>query len=279
MKKIIVALDALTYNEYALDYAISVAKNSGGMVLGVFIHDLSYIYLEIPSVFVLAPVEYSQIIEKQHKDDEKLALNMNLFNEKCKIENIKHKAHLYDGTNILDFLSSESVFADLLIIDEHMSFTHTTSDQLSNFIVDLLEDANCPVLIVPHKYLPVENVFLCYDGTPSSVNAIKMYSYLFPSWSQKITALISFNENSSNHLKNSENIKDLLHQHFPNLIIDVENSYQSHAIIVDFFKQNCKNGFIVMGAHKKSPFARIFKKSLANTFIKEVKVPIFITHN
>ena len=57
---------------------------------------------------------------------------------------------------------------------------------------------------------------------------------------QKITALVSFNETSTNHLKNSENIKDLLHQHFTNLIIDVENSYHSDVIIVNFFKENCK---------------------------------------
>lgn len=279
MKKIIVALDAIVYNEYALEYAIGVAKRSGGMILGVFLHDLSYIYSDIPGVFELIPVEYSHIIKKQHDDAEKLALNIKLFNERCNGENIKHKAHAYDGTNIVDFLVKESVFADLLILDEHMSFTHTTSNQLSNFIIDLLEDSNCPVLIVPHKYLPVESIFLCYDGTASSVNAIKMYSYLFPEWSNKITTLVSFNETSSNHLKHSENIKDLLHQHFPNLIVDVENSYHSESVIVDFFKINCTHGFIVMGAYKKSPFTRIFKKSLVNTLLKEVKVPIFIAHN
>ncbi len=279
MKKILVVLDAITYNEYALEYAIGVAKRSGGMILGVFLHDLSYIYSDIPSVFELVPVEYSHIIQKQHEDGEKLTLNMKLFNERCNAENIKHKTHLYDGVNIVDFLVKESVFADLLIMDEHMSFTHTTSDQLSNFIVDLLEDSNCPVLIVPHKYLPVDNIFLCYDGSPSSVHAIKMYSYLFPSWREKITSLVSFNETSTNHLKHSENIKDLLHQHFPNLIIDVENSYHSEAIILDFFKENCNNGFIVMGAYKRSPFSRIFKKSLANTFIKKINAPIFIAHN
>ncbi|MBK8352546.1 MAG: universal stress protein [Saprospirales bacterium] len=70
-----------------------------------------------------------------------------------------------------------------------------------------------------------------------------------------------------------------MNQHFTNLIIDVENSYHSDAIIVTFFKENCTNGFIVMGAHKSSPFSRIFRKSLAYTFIKEIKVPIFIAHN
>ena len=76
MKKIIVAIDAVTYNEYALEYAIGVAKRSGGMILGVFLHDLSYIYTDIPSVFELVPVEYSHIIKKQHEDTDKLQHNI-----------------------------------------------------------------------------------------------------------------------------------------------------------------------------------------------------------
>lgn len=278
MKKIIVAIDAVTYNEYALEYAIGIAKRSGGMILGVFLHDMSYIYSDIPGVFELVPVEYSHIIKKQHDDGEKLALNMKLFNERCNAENIKHKAHFYDSTNIVEFLINESVFADVLIIDEHMSFTNSSSNEISNFLTNVLEDAHCPVLIVPHKFLPVENIFLCYDGTPSSVYAIKMYSYLFTSWSNKITSLISFNETSSNHLKHSENIKDLLLQHFPFLIIDVEINSKTEDSIIHFFKENCNNGFIVMGAYGRSTISRLFKKSLANTIIKEIRVPIFIAH-
>src|SRR4051812_38120749 len=124
MKKIIVAIDALTYNENGLEYAIAVAKRSGGMILGVFLHDLSYIYAELPDVFVLVPTQYSNIVDRQKKDADKLELNLKLFNDRCNAENIKHKAHIHEGTDIVDFLISESLFADVLILDEHMSFTH-----------------------------------------------------------------------------------------------------------------------------------------------------------
>ena len=40
--------------------------------------------------------------------------------ERCNQENIKHKAHFHDGTDIVNFLVNESVFADILILDEHM---------------------------------------------------------------------------------------------------------------------------------------------------------------
>lgn len=276
MKKIVVALDAVVYNAHALDYAIGIAKRSGGMILGVFLHDISYMY--VPTAVDLIPIQYSDIIQQEHDDNEKLKLHLKLFNDKCNQENIKHKAHIYNGENILDFLVNESVFADILVMDEQMSFAHVASNNISSFLTDVLSDAHCPVLIVPENPALVENVFLCYDGTPSSVYAIKMYAYLFPAWSQKTTTLISFNKTSSNHLKDSENIKDLLHQHFPYLIIDVEYSMKTDAEIADFFKLYGNNGFIVMGAYGRNSISRLFKRSLADTIIKKNRLPIFITH-
>lgn len=278
MKKIIVTIDAVTYNEYALEYAIGVAKHSGGMILGVFLHDLSYIYADLPGIFDLVPVEYNNIIKRQHEDHDKLTLNLKLFNERCNAENIKHKAHFHDGTDIVNFLIKESVFADMLILDEHMSFARSETSGLSNFTEDVLEDAHCPVLVVPDNLQPVEHVFLCYDGTPSSVHAIKMYSYLFPEWKDKPTTLLSFTAGASRHIANSENIKDLVHQHFYNLVLDVEHEKRAANTVLSFFKLHQENAFIVMGSYGRSAISRLFKKSMANTIIRDIKAPVFITH-
>ncbi|MBK9328867.1 MAG: universal stress protein [Sphingobacteriales bacterium] len=278
MKKVIVAIDSITYNEYALEHAINIAKQSGGMVLGIFLHDMSYIYDDLPGVFTLVPTQYTNIINRQKADSEKLELNLKLFNERCKKENVRHKAHIHDGTDIVDFLIRETVFADLLVLDEHMSFTYVNAHQLSNFVVDILEDAHCPVLVVPNKPQQIDNVFLCYDGTPASVHAIKMYSYVFPEWASKPTTLVSFSDASSDHLSHSENIKDLLHQHFLNLKIDLEHNSRLGDALYSYFKLNEENGFIVMGAFGRSAFSRLLKKSMANTILKEVRVPILISH-
>mgnify|MGYP000128419413 FL=1 len=124
MKKIIVTIDAIAFNDNALKYALSIAKQSGGMVLGVFLHDLSYVYADLPGIFDLVPVEYNHIIEKQHEDSKKIIESMRLFNDVCNEYNVKHKAHVYDGTGIVDFLIKESVFADLLVLDEQIGRAH-----------------------------------------------------------------------------------------------------------------------------------------------------------
>ena len=278
MKKIIVTIDAINYNEQALKYAIQIAKQSGGMILGVFLHDISYVYADLPGIFDLVPVEYSTIIKRQQEDHDKLNANMHLFNEACKKENVRHKIHAHDEVNVTDFLIKESMFADMLIVDEQISFAIQRADSISTFLTDILEDAHCPVLVVPEKYSPIEQVFLCYDGSPSGTKAIKMYSYIFSEWSAKNTTLISFNAEASAHISNSENIKDLLHQHFSNLTIDVEHEKRQEDSMLSYFKLREENALIVMGAYGRSPFSRLFRKSAANNILKNLKAPIFITH-
>lgn len=278
MKKVIVAIDAVSYSEHAVQYAVEIARQAGGMTLGVFLHDLSFITAEIPGTFDLIPAEYTHIIQKQKEDEAHIQENMKRFNEQCNAAGVKHKLHVYNGTDLVRFLLDESVFADVLVLDQQMSFTYGRAHQLSGFVVDVLEDTHCPVVVVPPKVVAADHVFLCYDGSPSSVYAMKMYSYIFPEWSSKATTLVAFNEEATNHLKESENIKDLLNQHFTSLTIDVKHHDRIGDALLSYFKMQEDNGFIVMGAYGRTAFSRWLKKSMANTIINEVKMPVLITH-
>ena len=40
------------------------------------------------------------MVDQQKKDADKLELNMKLFNDRCNAENIKHKAHIHEGTEL-----------------------------------------------------------------------------------------------------------------------------------------------------------------------------------
>ena len=44
MKKVIVAFDGLHFSKGAVNYAIQLAKDSGSVITGVFLHDLYYRY-------------------------------------------------------------------------------------------------------------------------------------------------------------------------------------------------------------------------------------------
>ena len=82
------------------------------------------------------------------------------------------------GLISLPELLHESIYADLLIIDSKETLTHYEEEVPTRFIRDLLTDVQCPVLLVPQKYKPVKKIVLLFDGEPSSVHAIKMFSYI-----------------------------------------------------------------------------------------------------
>ena len=70
------------------------------------------------------------------------------------------------------------MFADLVIINEYETFTKQTEDSPTDFVKDLLDDVQCPVLVVPKEFKTIDKIVLLYDGRPSSLYAIKMFSYL-----------------------------------------------------------------------------------------------------
>jgi len=55
--------------------------------------------------------------------------------------------------------------------------------------------------------MPVE-VMLTYDGSYSSIHAIKMYSYLFLEWRHVSTCLLSIFENGKGQPDHKEHIRD-----------------------------------------------------------------------
>lgn len=53
-----------------------------------------------------------------------------------------------------------------------------------------------PVLIVPQKFYYPENIILAYDGSESSLYAIKQFAYIFPEFcNTNITVVFAAKEN------------------------------------------------------------------------------------
>ena len=88
----------------------------------------------------------------------------------------------------------ESIYADLVIIDSTETLSHYSEKAPTGFIHELLPDVKCPVMLVPHKFRPVDKLVLLFDGDPSSVHAIKMLSYIMPELKKYPTEVVIVNE-------------------------------------------------------------------------------------
>lgn len=276
MKKIIIAFDGLKHSDAAIDYALDIAKDSSALLVGVFLHDLSYLAMSYNYRWGL-PFNSAWDIKYQAdpKDEEKIKTNVALFSSKCEQQNIQYKVHVDRGIPVEE-LMRESIFADILIIDSRLAFSRISEDELSAQFIELLTEVSCPVLVVPAKFEKIDNAILTYDGSQTSTYALKMYSYIFPEWRDLPTKLVTVNEDDE-HLKEKHHIEDLLNTKFSQLSIEVLKGHAKEELMT-YLKSFANNSVVVMGAYGRPAISMLFKKSLANAVIREIMVPVFIAH-
>ena len=275
-KKILAAFDGTKYSDGASKYAIEIAKATDSLLVGVFVQDMRYINFTYAYAWDQPFVDLTSIENSQKEEREKIDLNIKLFHRACDEKGIKHKVHLDKGVPLQELIH-ESAYSDLIIIDSHTSFFTIGNNSPSPFLKDFLADSHCPVLIVPHTYSFFDKAVLCYDGSPSSVYAIKAFSYLFPQLDDLKTVVLSVNDKSTNHLKEGHNFKDLINMHFKNADYEVLSG-DANEELIKYLKINSEHSIVVMGAYGRNAISRLFHQSLSNKIIQEVSSPVFITH-
>jgi nucleotide-binding universal stress UspA family protein len=276
MKKILAVFDSLRYSAHTIGYAADVAKATDSLLVGVFLHDLTYARFvntyswEIPTHYAL---DYEKI---EKEDEEKMKDVVTLFQKICDEKGVRYKIHRHTGVPLMELLK-ESAFADLLVIDTKTSFFNIGDQTPSTFLKDLFAESKCPVLIIPDKPEQVRHAVIAYDGSDSSVYAMKMFSYIFPEWNGLDTTVVTVNHSASNHIPKNKDVKDLANGHFKNVSFKVLNG-EPEKELEKFLKKNGKDTVVVMGSYGRNAWSRMFHASMSNKILKDVKVPLFITH-
>lgn len=278
MKKIIAAFDGLKYSESTKEYAIYLAKQTNTHLAGVFMDDFTYTSYKIYELITDQGISDSKLKKLEAKDNATRDAAADNFEKACQKEGLEFTLHR-DRSIAIQELKHESIYADLLIIDAKETLTHYTEKLPTRFIRDLLGDAQCPVLIVPQKYRPVEKIILLYDGEPSSVHAIKMFSYLLPQLKHLATEVISVNPaDTSLHMPDNKLMKEFMKRHYPKAKYTVMKGIAEDKI-VKYLKQQQGNSLVVLGAYRRGAVSRWFRESMADVLMKDLKLPLFIAHN
>jgi hypothetical protein len=278
MKKIIAAFDGLKYSESTRDYAIYLAKQTNTHLVGVFMDDPTYTSYKIYELIGKDGVAEDKLKKLDAKDKATRYVASTNFEKACQKSGLEFTVH-HDRNIALPELKHESIYSDLLVIDSKETLTHYTEKLPTRFIRDLLSDAQCPVIIVPPKYKPLQKVILLYDGGPSSVYAIKMFSYLLPQLKHLDTEVISVRPvNSTLHMPDNRLMKEFMKRHFPKAKYTLMKGFAEDEIIKQL-KQTQENALVVLGAYRRGTVSRWFRESMADTLMKEVKLSLFIAHN
>lgn len=278
MKKIIAAFDGLKYSDSTEKHAVAITKGSGAYLVGVFMEDRTYNSYKIYELVSEQGVTEDKVRKFEKQDQATRDASVKKFESVCKTAGITYSVHR-DHNFALQDLKHESIYADLLVIDSKETLSHHNEKIPTRFIRELLADAQCPVLLVPKKYKPIEKVVLLYDGEPSSVHAIKMFSYLMPEWGDVETEVISVNPVNTNlHIKDNKLMKEFMKRHHPKAKYIVMKGLAEDEIL-KYLSLQKDNALVVLGAYRRSAISRWFRESMADVLMKELKLPLFIAHN
>jgi len=279
MNNFLAVFDGYNMQESTLQYAIQLTRDANAHLTGVFLDDFLYHTYNVSNV-VFHNKNYDKVIkELDTADKEKRAQATSHFQSACEKAHVHFSIH-HDKSIALQELKHESLFADLIIINESETFSNHKEQSPTSFIKQLLRDVHCPVLVVPNEYKPIDKIVLLYDGEPSSLHAIKMYSYLLGNAKKLLVEVLTIKEETIPILRLPDNklMREFIKNHFAQAQYTVVKG-NTEELVISYLKQYGENELVVLGAYGRGALSRWFKDSLGDILMKKLNIPLLIAHD
>ena len=279
MKKFLAVFDGYKMSQSTLQYAIQLTKFTDAHLVGVFLDD--FIYHSYNAYEVMTTYKnYEEVFKKLNaKDEEKREKAALEFQEMCDKRGVRFSIHKNKNIAIQE-VKRESMFADLIIINEAETFTKYKETLPTRFMKDLLGDVQCPVLVVPSAFKPIDKIILLYDGAPAALHAIKMFNYVLGNPQNLPVAVFTVKEQKNRDLQlpDSKLMREFIKRHFPKATFTVAKG-DAEMEISYYLRNHSGNELVVLGAYQRSEISRWFKRSMADLLMKELNMPLFIAQN
>ena len=278
MKKIFVVLNGAN-TENTILFACYMAGFSKSKLIGVFPNELPYA-TEPALKQVLGHAYVETIVESDLPEKEsykaEMAQQQMLFEEICENKGIPYRVFKRPQVNAEELLL-ESRLTDLIIIDTTAEDGHRKAEGRDKLTRSLLADAECPVMIAPPSFEPVDEIVFCYDGSASAVFAMKQLTYLLPGLENVKATAVQVGE--VDELKAAENsrLREWLNSNYRYAdVITIKGTPDKD--LFNFLLKK-KNTLVVLGAYGRSMVSRFFHQSKAELIIGSLPFPVFITHH
>jgi hypothetical protein len=278
MKRILVAIEAFELNRGSLQFACYLGRLTKSKIIGVLLHteleEESHLSKLIQGTAYL-PWEESERSEKRKTEKHLIEKCVGLFKEICVHNDVSYSIN-HDFPIPARELIDETRFADLLVVNSAISLTEYLDEVPSDFIKHTLTKAECPVIVAPENFERVDEIVFSFDGSGSSVFAIKQFTYLFPQLLDRKVSFVQVNEHGVWDTDNQNKLKDLLLN--PHNDINFEAIKEESGEELSEWLSQRKNIFLVMGAFGTNILSPFTKRSTAEFIIGTMSQPIFIAH-
>ena len=275
MQKILLIINAQNPDFASVDFACKIAKSNGAKLSGLIVENIHFDY--IPPMAADAPSYFSVVHPSSATVTADREQVVHWFNEQCVAKGIGHEI-LTSGTEPIEQIIFESRFTDLLILDPQLTPFEKEEQLPSHFVKEVLARAECPVLLAPEKFDQLDEVVFCYDGSSSSVFAIKQFTYLMPQFQKVKVTVLEVNRHEKEEFNEADRrIMDWMRANYStvsyySLTGDANDELFSYLFMT-------KNRLVVIGAYGRSILSNFFRKSNADKLIRTVDLPLFIAHH
>jgi nucleotide-binding universal stress UspA family protein len=273
MEKILLAMDGYKQNTYAIDFACYLAKLTHSRLTGVFLEETAE-----GGMSGIQRMEEPELVEEMSDGTmaaDPVLQHVRRFREACLCREVPARVHRDRGVPVADILL-ESRFSDLIVVDPETSFRSVDTSFPGRFIRDVLLSAECPVVVSPYQFDGLNEVIFAYNGTSSSVFAIKQFTYLFPEFKQKKAVVVNVRNGEEVAIEEQYKMKEWLSAHYEEVEFAVLKGDASDELFGYLLER--KNAIVVLGAYGRGILSRFLKPSHASLLLRTINLPIFIAH-
>jgi len=276
---ILLAVNALNPDKGSYEFGCYLGRLSKSKVYGVFLDgseaDEKLLVKNKEEAFAMHSDQGGQ---SDHYDSKKemISKNIRLFKEGCISNEVGNDLYADHEVSVGELIN-QSRFADMIVVDAALSLGRFSSPAPSDIVKNILNKADCPVIISPLSFDEIDELIFTYNGSLSSIFAIKQFTYLFPEYFDKRVTVVQVNRDGIWSHKDKEKLKEWLKNHYTDIhFLALEGKTESELMSFLFRR---KNMFIVMGAYSRNALSQFFNESTAEILIKTLTQPIFITHH
>ena len=281
MEKILLAVEGSKQNAYAFEFACYLAKLTDSRLTAVFLegdadgYGPRVIPAEEPELLHLDGPEIAGCTLVKAAVSDPVLREVHRFREACLSQKVPARVHRDRGVPLEEMIL-ESRFSDLIVIDPETSFKRAEREFPGHFIQEILPAAECPVVVSPYHFEKIDEVIFAYDGSASSVFAIKQFTYLFPMLKNKKAVMVNVNKEERSAVEEQFKMKEWLSAHYQDVNFVILNGDASDELFGYLLGK--KNAIVVLGAYGRGILSRFLKPSHASLLLRTINLPIFIAH-
>jgi hypothetical protein len=271
MKKILTVYDQKERSQGALDLSCYLSKLTHSKLTGVFPGYKSDALARVYARFIenVAPSLVLSRKTRAHIEE-----TIEHFKQACLKKQVPFVIHKDNEDPDTDLIT-ESLFADVMVVDSGLSFDEEDDEVPSRLITKLLTHAKCPVIIASNVFDVIDEIVFAYDGTYSSIFAIKQFAYLFPELRNKKMLVVEVTNKGS--LDYPDRLNEWLSDNFDEIVYEVLRGDPANRIFEMVMSK--PKALLVTGAFGRSSFSSFFRSSAADDILTFSNSPLFIAHH